>query len=220
MRDNGAVNSSGKNGRRPRRPASLDWRDAEKIPGDPDPALRNDLAHMTANMIVHGARDSEDPDVVGRLIRLVDTEGLDLVAGLWADSPAETLPGALWRLYMLREFVRRDPEQTTRRYRMGIAAAPVAEAIAGAASAPGPQDLRRVADAVLGGVYGGDLAVALERAAAFCRLLATGAAFDADSLDLVAGDRARRLTLAAAGMDRTADELTHAAELWRGGKLD
>lgn len=206
--------------RKPRRPAALHWRDAEQIPGDQDPALRGEIAHRTANIVVHGARSSEDPDVVDRLIRLVDTEGVDTIAELWADAAPDTLPGALWRLYMLREFVRRDPEHTTRRYRLGIAAAPVAEAIAGAAEIPEPRDLRRVVDAVLGGVYGGDLAVALERAAAFCRLLALGSAFDADGLDLVSEEQSRRVTFAAAAMDRTADELEESASLWRRGRLD
>ena len=56
---------------------------------------------------------------------------------------------------------------------------------------PGPADVRAVADAVLSGVYTGDLAVALERAAAFCQVLATGAAFDADHLDERRPDAAR-----------------------------
>ncbi|GAA2242602.1 hypothetical protein GCM10010401_14400 [Rarobacter faecitabidus] len=205
---------------RPRRPASLNPRDADQIPGDLDPALRSEIAHTTAGVIVHGARSSEDPEVVDRLIRLVDLEGLDMVAELWADAAPDTLPGALWRLYMLREFVRRSPEDTARRYRYGIQVAPVAEAIAGAAAVPGPEDLRRLADAVLGGVYTGELDVALERAAAFCRLLAVGAAYDADGLDLVGDEHSRRLTFAAAAMDRTAAELDEAAGLWRAGRLD
>ena len=47
---------------------------------------------------------------------------------------------------------------------------------------------------MLSGVYTGDLDVALERAAAFCRVLATGAAFDADHLDDVDPSAAVRLT--------------------------
>lgn len=198
----------------------LDWRDADQIPGDIDPALRAEIAHTTAAAIVHGARQSEDPEVVDRLIRLVEVEGLDVVAGMWADSEADTLPGALWRLYALREWVRRDAETITHRYRLGIAAAPVAEAVAGAASTPGPQDLRRLADAVLTGVYAGDLAVALERATAFCRILATGAAFDADNLENVAPRQAGHMTFAASSLSRTADELEQAARLWRANRLE
>ncbi|NKY40883.1 hypothetical protein HGA02_15520, partial [Cellulomonas septica] len=70
------------------------------------------------------------------------------------------------------------------------------------------------------GVYAGDLAVALERAAAFCQVLATGAAFDADHLDLVDPRGALRTTRGAASLVRTAEELTHAAALWRAERLD
>ncbi|MFD6166232.1 hypothetical protein ACFWFR_13680 [Oerskovia sp. NPDC060287] len=198
----------------------LDPRDAEELPGEIDPALRDQIAHTTAAAIVHGARASEDPEVVDRLIRLVETEGLDVVSGLWADSAPSTLPGALWRLYVLREWVRRDPETVTLRYRLGVDAAPVHEVVAGVASPPGPQDVRKLADAVLSGVFAGDLAVALERAAAFCRILATGAAFDADTREVADPDSALRMTRGASSLLRTAEELEHAAALWRADKLD
>ncbi|MBD7979551.1 hypothetical protein [Oerskovia merdavium] len=198
----------------------LDPRDAEELPGEIDPALRDQIAHTTAAAIVHGARASEDPEVVDRLIRLVETEGLDVVSGLWADSAPSTLPGALWRLYVLREWVRRDPETVTLRYRLGVDAAPVHEVVAGVASPPGPQDVRELADAVLSGVFAGDLAVALERAAAFCRILATGAAFDADTREVADPDSALRMTRGASSLLRTAEELEHAAALWRADKLD
>lgn len=198
----------------------LDPRDAEEIPGDLDPALRGEIAHTTAAAIVHRARASEDPEVVERLVRLVEDEGLDVVAALWADSSADTLPGALWRLYVLREWVRRDPVTVAERFRLGVVAAPVHEVVAGVVTPTGPGDVRDVADAVLSGVFAGDLAVALERAAAFCRVLAVGAAFDADYVDVVDGGHAARLTRGAASLVRTAEELEHAASLWRARRLD
>ncbi|WP_136519565.1 MULTISPECIES: hypothetical protein [Cellulomonas] len=193
---------------------------ADALPGDLDPQLRGEIAHTTAGALVHRARASQDPEVVRRLVALVETEGLDVVAAMWADSPADTLPGALWRLYVLREWVRRDPATVADRYRMGVAAAPVHDAVAGVVEAPGPADVRAVADAVLSGVYSGDLAVALERAAAFCQVLATGAAFDADHLDVVDPGGAARLTRGAASLVRTAEELGAAAALWRADRLD
>lgn len=196
----------------------LDPRAADELPGDMDPALRGEVAHTTAHALVHGGRASEDPGVVERLIRLVEAEGLDTVAGLWADSPATTLPGALWRLYALREWVRRDPRTIAERYRMGVARAEVHVVVAGVASPPGPSEVAEVADSVLSGVYTGDLAVALERAGAFCRVLATGAAVDADLVD--DADVATRLTHGAAGLVRTAEELEEAAALWRADRLD
>lgn len=200
----------------------LDPRAADELPGDIDPALRSQVAHTTAAAIVHGGRSGadDDPALVERLVRLVETEGLDVVAALWADSPATTLPGALWRLYVLREWVRRDPRTLSDRYRLGLEAAPVHHAVAGVVTPPGPEEVREVVDAVLSGLYAGDFAVALERGGAFCRVLATGAAFDADHLDLSDTDAAGRLTRSASSLVRTAEELEHAAALWRSGQLE
>lgn len=75
-------------------------------------------------------RDSTDgPGVLGsrgeaatelltreRVLDVVARHGVDDVAEMWASSPATTLPGALWRLFLVREWVRRDPELVERRY--------------------------------------------------------------------------------------------------------
>lgn len=204
--------------RRPRRPGMLDPYQAEQIPGDLDPTLRVEVAHTTARAMVQGGRASEDPAVHERLLALVETEGLDTIAELWAGCSPGTLPGALWRLYLLREWVRRDAPVVAERYRMGMARAEVHDAVAGVATPPGPEEVRAVTDAVLSGVYAGDLAVALERAGAFCRVLATGSAVDADLMDDT--DLAGRVTRGASGLVRTAEELERAAGMWRAGMLD
>ncbi len=196
----------------------LDPYQAEQVAGEGDLTLRGEVAHTTARALVHGGRASEDPDVHERLLRLVEAEGLDTIAELWADSPAGTLPGALWRLYLLREWVRRDAPTVAERYRMGTAAAEVHDVVAGVASPPGPEEVRAVADAVLSGVYTADLAVALERAGAFCRVLATGSAVDAGLM--ADDDAAGRVTRGASGLVRTAEELERAASMWRAGSLD
>lgn len=216
----GVTPDSGSSRPRFRRPAMLDPRAADALPGDLDPALRSEVAHSTASAIVHRGRSGgDDPALVERLVRLVEHEGLDAVAALWSDSPATTLPGTLWRLYVLREWVRRDPQTIADRYRQGLHAAPVHHVVAGVPSPPGPDEVREVLDAVLSGLWTGDLDVALERGAAFCRVLGTGAAFDADHLDLAADDSSARLTRSAGSLVRTAEELEHAAGLWRAGSL-
>lgn len=204
--------------RRPRRPASLDQYTAEQLPDAADPTERSEVAHRAARALVAGGRASDDPAVHERLVRLVEAEGLDTVAALWADSAPGTLPGALWRLYALREWVRRDPRTIAERYRLGTQRAQVADAVAGVASPPGPAEVMAVADAVLSGVYTADLAVALERAGAFCRVLVTGSALDADLVD--DADLAGRMTRGASGLLRTAEELEDAARLSRAGRLD
>jgi hypothetical protein len=214
------VNSTGDGRSRPRRPASLDAAAADRLPGAGDPAQLVELAHTTAQMLVHRGRSSDDPAVLARLLALVEDEGLSTVAALWSASPSDTLPGALWRLYALRTWVRSDPELVADRYRQGVAAAPVHDVVAGVASPPGAQDVVTLVDAVLTGLYRRDLDVALDRAAAFCRVVATGTAFDADHLDLADPHGAARTTTGAASLQRTAEELSAAARLWRLDRLD
>lgn len=204
-----------------RRPAMLSAQRADEIVGDIDPAVRSQAAHTTAVALVSGGRAaSDDADLVERLVGLVDSEGLDVVAAMWADSPPDTLPGALWRLYLIREWTRRDPQRISERYRLGVVRAEVAGVVAGAADAPGPDEIRDLADTVLSGVFTGDLAVALERAGAFCRVLATGSALDADLLEPGDADHAGRLTRNASALLDTGAALEHAAALWRADRLD
>lgn len=199
----------------------LDTQTAERIVGDIDPALRSQAAHVSAGVIVRRGRDSsDDPELVARLVGLVDTEGLETIAELWAQSPARTLPGALWRLYLLREWVRAAPEVVADRFRTGRQHAEVAGAIAGVVEPPAPEDVSRLADAVLAGVYEGELDVALDRAAAFVRVVATGAAFDADWIAVSDDALADRVTRRASALLTTATDLESAAELWRAGRLD
>ncbi|HLS04266.1 MAG TPA: hypothetical protein VK030_05840 [Actinomycetales bacterium] len=211
--------------RKPRRPAMLSPEEAQMIPGGSDPAQRSEAAHMTARAIVHQGRETDDPQIVARLVRLVEIEGLEVVADMWSDSPAQTLPGALWRLYQLREWVGREPETIARRYRDGLERAEVAGVVAGVGTPPSPQAVRELADSVLSGVYNADLAVALERAGAFCRVLATGVALNADTADASAKgdfseDPGRYLTRRAGALMTMAEELENAAQLWRAGRLD
>jgi len=191
-------------------PAAIDTR-----PGEAGPRERQEAAHSTARLLVLGARESEDPETVRRLLSLTDDHGLDLLAQLWADAPPESLPGALWRLYALRDWVHRDPTAASREFHDGRRSAPVHEVVAGVADPPGPDEVRELADAVLRGIFTGDLAVALERAAAFARVVAVGRAHHADHTP---GDQADP-TRSAARLVRTAEQLEAAAHGWRSGHL-
>lgn len=207
---------------RPRRPAMLDPAEAEQIEGDEDPAQRSEVAHTTAQAIVSRGRaeSMDDPELSERLVRLVDTEGLDAIAVLWSRSPASTLPGALWRLYLLREWVRRDPETMAHRYRSGLERAEVHGAIAGVQNPPGPDEVSQVADQILHGLYQGDFGVALDRAASFLRVLSTGSAVDADWIARDDDELADAVTRRGGALLATAEELEEAARLCRQGKLD
>lgn len=203
-----------------RRPAMLDAGFAAAIPGGLDPARRDEVAHLTAQAIVSQGRAATDPEVVKRLIHLVDDEGIEAVASLWADAPAISLPGALWRLYALRLWTGHDPAAAVVWYRLGEPAAPVRHAVVGVAEPPTPEHLLQLVDEVLSGVYRGDLAGALERAGAYARVLATGMALDADNRDLTDHSQGSAITKSAANLQRTAHELEQAAGQYRQGILE
>jgi hypothetical protein len=188
--------------------------------GGTDPAQRIEAAHLTASALVQHGRSGNDPQLTARLIALADDHGLNEIAELWADRPATSLPGALWRVYALRAGIQRDPVGLSRAFDEGRRRAPVHEAVAGVAEPPGPAEVLDLADAVLAGAFTGDLAVALERAAAFCHVVATGWALHADDVGDSDEEAGRELTRRAAGLARTGTDLEMAAGRWRQGALE
>jgi hypothetical protein len=191
----------------------------ETFGGAPDPAQLAEAAHATAGLLVESGRATDDATARARLVALVDEVGLDTVADLWAGRPARSLPGALWRLYVLREWVRRDAVGAAGDFTAGRAAAPVSHVVAGAAEPPTPEALRDLLDAVLHGVFGGDLAVALERAGAFCRVMVAGRVQRADDVEVTDPLGADALTRSSSALLGTAEDLEAAATLWRSGEL-
>ena len=185
----------------------------------PGPAEVTEIAHQSAAILVGAGRATHDPEVTGRLVTLVDDLGLSTVADLWSGRPARSLPGTLWRLYALREWVQRSPEQASREYAAGIRFTDVAHAVAGIAEPPRPEELQRVADQILTGVFEGDLAVALERASAFCSVVAAGRAELAHDRDTIDPAGASDLTRTALAMLTTGEDLRACARLWRAGDL-
>jgi hypothetical protein len=146
------------------------------IGGGEDPARLREAADLTANLLVRGARGSGDPDVAERVLRLAETEGIETIAEVWSGSPADSLAGCLWRLFVLRSWVHADPTAAAREYDAGVSRAPVAEVVAGVADPPGPDELKAMADEVLRGIVASDFADVLFRAAAFARVVAAGRA--------------------------------------------
>ncbi|WP_369053936.1 hypothetical protein [Kineococcus terrestris] len=190
------------------------------LAGGVDPSALQEAAHAAASALVHGARSAQDAEVTRRVVTLAQDEGLEVIADLWADAPADSLAGALWRLYALRTWVQRAPVAVSRQYAEGRRFAPVLEVVAGVADPPGPEEVVGVVDAVLTGVSRGDFAVTLERAAAFCRLVAVGRAHHADDPRFGgAPGPAGELTRSAARLVRTAEQLETVAQRWRAGEL-
>jgi len=202
-----------------RRPAMLNPAVAAHIPGGIDPARRDELGHLTAQVILRETRASGDPAMVERLLGLVEEQGIDAVAELWSHAEPDTLPGTLWRLYTLQQTTRRDGAQAAQWYRLGLPTAQVAGAVAGVMDPPTPEHLNQVIDEVLSGFFIGDLAVALERAAAYVRVLVTGIALDADIRELDDAALSSSMTAVAANLQKLAIQFDRAAKLWRQAEL-
>lgn len=158
------------------RPLAPGDRFFDAIESGTDPARVREAADQAATLLVRGARESDDPAVADRLLRLAETEGIETIAEVWAGAPADTLAGCLWRLYLLRSWVHAAPVKVAKEYDAGRARAQVARVVAGVADPPGPEELRAMVDEVLRGIAGSDFADVLFRAAAFARVVATGRA--------------------------------------------
>lgn len=183
------------------------------MPGDPDPADRITVAHATAAAVLNAGRaDDSDAETTKRLVQLADHVGLDEMAELWRDTGSDTLPGTLWSLYLLRSWVQRGAREASRLFTAGERVAEVSSVVAGVADPPGPEEVAALGNTILTSAFDGDFAVALERAAAFCRVVAAGRAHLADDCE---DDEAGRQTWLAQGNVRMAEALEHAAALWR-----
>jgi hypothetical protein len=203
------------------RPVRMPSEHFDFVKGGEDPAVIVRSAHETAQALVSRVRADPDPAVVARLIEFAQREGIDAVAELWSRAAAHSLPGALWRLYLLREMIRHDPDLVSLAFARGVARLRSIDAlVAGAPTPAGPEELLAVADEILRGVFEGDLGVALDRAAAFCRVVASGCTELADDADGPEDERATVLTKRAARLARLAEDLTVSARLYRDGALD
>jgi hypothetical protein len=189
--------------------------------GGEDPAQIHRVAHETAHALVNRARENDDPAVLERLIAYTDEHGIDAIAELWARSNARSLPGALWRIYLLRLLIRQDPAGTSQLFQRGSEVLQTIDtAVAGAPMPTGPEEITALADDILRGAFVGDFGVALDRAAAFCRICAAGATSIADDADPINPERATELTARADRFALTAEELSACARLQRSEQLD
>ena len=190
---------------KPRRPSLQESAALEALADRTDPVERLHLAHETAAALLRIGHAATDPAVTQRLVALSEEIGLAAIADLWAAQPARSLPGALWRLYVVREWVVADAEGVAREYTAGVPLAEAPHVVAGI-DWPKPEEVRRTADEILRGAFTGDFAMALDRAAAFCRVVSAGRA------DLGEPDAEKLVALA--------DDLTDEARLWRRGELE
>lgn len=195
-----------------RRPAEL----FDRLFAASDPAEVSRVAHSTAAALLSRVRRDPDASVVDRLVAFTDDHGIDDIAELWSRSPARSLPGALWRLYLLQLMIHDDAASAALLFERGRAELGSAdEVVAGAPAPAGPDELVALIDTILRGAFDGDFAIALDRAAAFCRIQAAGATHVADDYEPTEPERASGLTTRALRLARYAEDLTAAAALWR-----
>jgi hypothetical protein len=197
---------------RPHRPVSYaDLTALIDAAGGTDLGSRAELAAATAAVVVRAGRTEADDD---RFVALADRVGIDTLAELWQHADPVSLPGALWALYLLRQWCQTNGEEVTRLWNAGEPYASADAVVAGVPEYADVESVRRIADAVLTGAYRSDFGVALERAAALFRVLATGRRQLAPP-----DERGERELERAQRNDRVAADLTAAATKWRAGTL-
>ena len=195
-----------------RRPAEL----FDRLFSAEDPAEVSRVAHSTAHALLARVRADPDAGIVDRLVAFTDEHGIDDLAELWSRSPARSLPGTLWRLYLLQLMIHDDPRTAALLFERGRAElASVDDVVAGAPSPAGPDELVALVDTIMRGLFEGDFAVALDRAAAFCRIQASGATHVADDYEQTEPARASAFTTRALRLSDYASDLAACAGLWR-----
>ncbi|MDO5722451.1 MAG: hypothetical protein Q4P06_07935 [Actinomycetaceae bacterium] len=205
----------------PRRPAMLSFEDAEKIEGDDDPAAAAQVAMTSARALLGLCDEEFGPNAVQNLVRAIDAEGVDIVADLWERSPAFTLPGAFWRLYLFSEWFERDHDTVQQRFREGLAA-PYTAGIdddEGEVAAPDLDEVGRRVKALLSGHDFGDLTDLLRQTALVMRILASGATFGSAWIRSDKDRLATMVTRRAAALVQTAQEFDLAADRSAAGRL-
>jgi hypothetical protein len=196
---------------KPRRPTP-DADLTELIEAVASPQSRAEIASVTAALVIAAGRDG-GPTVGARLVSLADVVGLDTLAALWRDADPVSLPGALWTLYLLRQWCHVQADEVCRLWRVGAGYGEADALVAGVDNDADSDAVAAMTDAILHSAYRGDFAVALERAAACFRVIATGRRHAARCEDPAAEyQRAQR-------NEQAARDLIRAARLWRAGML-
>lgn len=206
---------------RPHRPVRLPIEAFDVVKGAEDPATISRIAHETAQALLHRVRGSDDPEVVARTVRYTLENGIDDVAELWSRSAARSLPGSLWRLYLIHAAVSRDAVGTAEVYRRGVAVdRSISHIVAGAVEPTGPREIRALTEEILRGAFVGDFADALARAAAFSAVMSLGSHALAEDTDADDPEHANVVTLRSARYLEFSKDLAASATLARDGRLD
>jgi hypothetical protein len=180
------------------------------------PSAAADVAASTAGTVLavgRGATENADVELAP-LVALADTVGIETLASLWRSAEPSSLAGSLWAMYLLRQWCRSAPHEVVQLWGTGEPVASPDAVVAGVGMHADADAMHTFADSVLLGAFRGEFDVALERAAAFFRVIASGR-----RRAVTEGDRDRAELDAATRNDRAAQALTVAAAKWRKGQL-
>lgn len=203
------------------RPVKLPIQAFDSFVGGEDPAQASRLARNTAQALLHRVREADDPEVIERTVGYARTNGLADLAELWSNANPHSLPGSLWRLYLVHEAIAQDPDTSSYIYRRGVSVdQSINTIVAGAVEPTGPLEIRTLIETIFRGAFSGDFEDALDRAAAFCSVMSLGSASIAADFETSNPDRASRATKRSARYLGFAKDLAASARLWRRGLLD
>lgn len=201
----------------PRRPAMLDAEQAENIPGAEDAASSSEVAHLVAQTLLGIEKESDEN--VQRLRQLLESGGIDTVSELWSTSPASTLPGTLWRLYLVYQWYLRDPQLVNERFQQGLAALDIGDIFSREHSDKSVANLMdKLAALWQAQTSIAELAPLLDRVSDFLQVLASGVSAEwiKDSRDELADS----VTLRPQALLQTADDLKLSARAAKANHLN
>ena len=188
----------------PRRPAMLDAEQAENIPGAEDAASSSEVAHLVAQTLLGIEKESDEN--IQRLRQLLESGGIDTVSELWSTSPVSTLPGTLWRLYLVYQWYLRNPQLVNERFQQGLAALDIGDIFSREHSDKSVANLMdKLAALWQAQTSIAELAPLLDRVSDFLQVLASGVSAEwiKDSRDELADS----VTLRPQALLQTADDL-------------
>ena len=152
--------------------------DLDSVGAVDDPVARSETSHATAALLLGDSEGNRDEAATRRFVELADDIGFEIIAEMWSAAPAVSAPGALWRLYALRQWIKSAPRELSemfsdgqRRVTEGIG---YDEILAGVELPAGPDEVAHAIDEILVGAFRGDVVIALLRAAAFVGICAAG----------------------------------------------